>query len=459
MAKIRDFFSLILFCSLIFSIPGKGQILVQDATESSSVRFQGNTINFDVLQARTSFTLNHFQESQYLNFWGVQASASAKNGLAKIIDSGKVVPEGVLDINFGRRWSGTNANEFRAKIKKMEGLAKLNGLANKKFAKELDSFIDSLANRTFIGKEDLLKEIVSIKSTKGELELAEAIEKLGKQSKFSSMETEIKKFANEIGMKIAHHYTSRNLIELEIEEKQKEIAIPKTLHHYLIYAIIGAKASKFIYEENPASPDFDQRFIEKKPESLKLGIGFNWKQGGKRIFGANLTWQRTDNFRLLDDNEYTRTSTTTTETKKTATTGDSVYTVVKNDKIEGKKIIVGYSGDIRYGTFDQVSVNLDYTRFYSGVAGDKSVFLVNYYLRQQFSSDHLVYPNVTTAGIGGFFFKSQGKFIGGLYIELNDIFNNIENMKQNPEAGSLYNKVSLGIVTKFSIGSLANVFL
>ena len=82
--------------------------------------------------------------------------------------------------------------------------------------------------------------------------------------------------------------------------------------------------------------------------------------------------------------------------------------------------------------------------------------LLNPYLHSKIgSSNKDLIPNTTDIGIGLYVFNSKSKILGGFYIELPDISNNIEKNKTITDQNirPALQKLSFGIVTRFNLQS------
>ena len=88
---------------------------------------------------------------------------------------------------------------------------------------------------------------------------------------------------------------------------------------------------------------------------------------------------------------------------------------------------------------------------------DTSRILASLYLRSSlFSRDTAYLKNYTNIGTGLYFINKKGKFLGGLYVELPDINNNVEKAKPQDEINIRppFKKLTFGIVIKFNISSI-----
>ncbi|MBK9719495.1 MAG: hypothetical protein IPO85_18660 [Saprospiraceae bacterium] len=144
-----------------------------------------------------------------------------------------------------------------------------------------------------------------------------------------------------------------------------------------------------------------------------------------------------DNFSNLSSKEYTLRTTDTS----------------RNQSLISEKKITAYSG--KYSKVESNQLNLDLLKEFK--LGDTSRLITNLYYRGSlFSRDTVYLRNISNIGLGIYFLGKKSKFLGGLYVELPDINNNIE--KSMPESERNIRpplkKLTFGIVTKFSISSI-----
>lgn len=88
---------------------------------------------------------------------------------------------------------------------------------------------------------------------------------------------------------------------------------------------------------------------------------------------------------------------------------------------------------------------------------DTSRLITNLYFRGNLASRDTAYlKNISSFGVGFYFLGKKSKFLGGLYVELPDIKNNIEKAKPESERNirKPFKKLTFGITTRFSLGSI-----
>ena len=88
---------------------------------------------------------------------------------------------------------------------------------------------------------------------------------------------------------------------------------------------------------------------------------------------------------------------------------------------------------------------------------EETFLIVNTYLRSVSSNKQALYASHSDIGVSTLFFKKDGNFMGGIYLELPDLDQNNERMKANPEYEDWYNRMAFGIYTKFSFDPLLSL--
>ncbi|SDG75302.1 hypothetical protein SAMN04487996_122163 [Dyadobacter soli] len=428
---------------LIFSLSQSwlhAQVLVQDAQGKTSIMYHGNAVNFDILQARASFSYNSFSNERYKNkdrkfFWGTRVSASSKNGVSGIINQGNIVPEGEFSITLGitKNYGENNENiQYITAVKKLERDVRKNGKIKEAFQKQLEDFgkidPDIAANAALQASIDGL-----ISGEPYEL-LVQKIRALGAAN--AALNGNITILANSIEKQIEDFNRETQFTRKEINVQWDQIERSWWKNRGLIYAIFGGTGSEFVHQQNPSSLIYDERFKKVNFQGLKAGVGYNYQLGASHIFGGNIIIQKSNTFSGLDSEEFTFTNST----------------ALSSGKIDVQDVFVAYSG--KYDTYTELPINVDYATFITGFSDEKSVLSLNAYTRHKISFNPSIFPTTTNIGGGAYFFKNDGAFLGGIYFELADLANNIEKRQENPILKPFYNRLSVGITTKFTLNSI-----
>ena len=213
----------------------------------------------------------------------------------------------------------------------------------------------------------------------------------------------------------------------------------KGYYKFTTYLFGGINAMDFKRFDKIDSTNLENSFVDEYFRGGNFGIGFNFEYWRFR-FGLTYAYTKTSNFSALSATEYTLQSST----------------VINNQTLQTKDAVTAYGGG-RYGEVEKNDLNIDIIYNCRLDKDGENHILINPYLRaSMFSRDTSLLINKANLGIGGYFFKESGKFLGGLYIELPDINNNIEKKKPVDKQNFRppLKRLSFGIVTKFSLKAL-----
>ncbi|MGA2362993.1 MAG: hypothetical protein ABSG73_11105 [Candidatus Aminicenantales bacterium] len=421
------------------------QVLVQDSKGSSSILYHGCTIGLNLSEAAFEFDYNNFSNRYVRDFrghlvWGFQLSAQNKDGVANLLDTGKWTPEAKGVITLGYSLSNLNAKSYAELSRSIDLLNReITGLDNGMDGKTkamLDGYLKSIKDKK--DSDKLIAELKSIVGEKDFRDLAASIQNLA--SKFPEFGRGLLSFADEISINIGQDLQSKNeklmkLKGLEIEQRNY-----RATHRYIMavfYANIGLSANSFKYYNENSTGDFKSRFEDKNFIGPLINIGANLQWGGRYIFGISGGLKRINNLESLSKKEFTL---------------QSVEILGSQVLIDEKKI-TAFAGT--YGTLNQYNLSADILRFHK--LGIQQVIVSHLYLRHNITANTNLVPTQTNAGLGVYYFKNNGAFLGGLYVEAPDIANNIEKHKAEPKLKPLYNRIKFGIIAKITFGSLSSI--
>ncbi len=439
MAKLKLSILIIL---LIFSSSNvlHSQVLNQDASGGTTIMYHGSTINFDAANSNISFVYNNFRNelpnsASKQGFLGIRMRATAKNGIANVINTTNITPDGEIGISFGKVYI------------KEENLGKTLSLISERqkqiFLSEEQIQIkleEKLKNSVNISKNQAIeKKIKELINQFGIYELYNELSKfrLQNESFFKDNAAANTEFENFLFL-IKELVISKNnsaLSEKEIKQLYDRIERSYWQKRHLIYGNINLTGSQFMFEKDANNIDLTKRFKKQNFTGYKAGIGYNYQKGGEIIYGLGLGYELTNTFSLLDDAEITLIDTKVNSTQK----------------IESKKSFTAYSGN--YNTFNRIFISGDIIKFFSGLDSDKSVIVGNLFFRHLESNNKSVFPTITNVGAGAYFFKNNGVFLGGVFIESQDIFDNLWKKGFIPDEKLLFKRFVVGLTTKFSIGT------
>ncbi|MER0442147.1 hypothetical protein [Emticicia sp. W12TSBA100-4] len=439
MAKLKLSILIIL---LIFSSSNvlHSQVLNQDASGGTTIMYHGSTVNFDAANSNLSFAYNNFKNEFPNNstkhvFFGLRMRAAAKNGVANLITSGNVTPDGEIGIAFGKIFTNEEnispllirINEARTKIFDLQ--------------KESQEFLESELKKLkkINTNKELLLDIENIIKQNGLDEIPETLRVYKNQNNKHFLEKEANdEFSEYLEKteqlkKIVSTVNEKN--DKDLIQSYEKIARSYWQSRHLVYGNINLTGTQFMYEKDAANIDLTKRYKKQNFTGAKIGIGYNYQKGGQVIYGLGLGYELTNTFSLLDDTDITLIDTKVNSTQK----------------IEVKKAFTAYSGN--YDVFNRIYLNADVIKFFKGLDSEKSVIVGNLFFRHYESNYKKKFPTITNIGAGAYFFKNNGTFLGGIFIESQDIFDNLWKQGFIPDEKLLFKRFVVGLTTKFSIGT------
>ena len=221
-----------------------------------------------------------------------------------------------------------------------------------------------------------------------------------------------------------------------VNDASKEFMKNHFVKRFTAFIFGGIEARNFSWYRGLNPSSLPKSFIDTLYRGEQFGIGLNG-QIGNWWLGITYAYVDGDNFSDLSGMEYTLRTTDTS----------------RNQTLISEKKITGYSGN--YAKVWNNQLNIDLLKEFK--LGDTSRLITNLYYRGAlFSRDTSYLKNISSMGFGMYFLGKKSKFLGGLYVELPDINNNIEKSKPESERSIRlpYKKLTFGVVTKFSLSSI-----
>ncbi len=222
----------------------------------------------------------------------------------------------------------------------------------------------------------------------------------------------------------------------EINDAREKINEQRVRKLGLVYLRGGVNASAFrlaLENQDPAS--FTKAFRHQDFKGGYLGAGINY-ESGRWLYGLAIDYEFTNNLELLASQSFTL---TTTE-------------VIGNRALESKREFNAWTGN--YTTYSRAGYSIDVIRFSLINEQEENYVALNFYLRHKFADSGDIMPSVTDIGTGAWFFNMSNKFLGGIYLEVPDLFRSIEGMKTEPDSRILQNRLSFGLVGRFNFASI-----
>lgn len=381
---------------VIFATPCFSQTLSQDAEGKSTILYQGGNISLDIAKENLTFAYsNHANLSLRPYTLGVPKFAWGVNAYGKNEDSKSLLFErGKFQPNVG--FGGFLGLSF-----------KLDDNPSAEELKKVEEEIEAM-NKS---REIVLEQI----------KLLEPKRDKRSKTKLAQRKVQLKTLEKAITDKDA------------IREKLGSKVIRK---RSLIYVKGGRSATSFKREEsNLSGIPLSKSFINQDFKGGNFGIGINYERGSW-LFGLEAENEFTNNFETLTKSTYTLTNTETSGA----------------NTLESKKEITAYSGN--YQKYRSTNINFDAILF-SAIGNNENDYIAwNFYLRHKISNATSIMPTYTNIGAGAYFFNKSNKFLGGIYVEAPDAFEKIESKKVEPNFKKIHDRLTFGVVARFSFSSI-----
>lgn len=230
------------------------------------------------------------------------------------------------------------------------------------------------------------------------------------------------------------------LLQQEVKAAGKTTAIAFHKTTAFVFGGINAKSFKRFtgYDANNLLNSFtDQDF-----RGGFAGAGVNYQYRNLQ-FGATAAYARADNQSLLTEGDYLYQQTTT----------------VNNQVVVESQEIKAFGGP--YSTAGYCLLNADFIGNFaldaiSNAEQPRNYMLINPYFHAKIgSSNKRLLPNTTDIGMGLYVFNNKSMLLGGIFVELPDVGNNIQKSVFGT-AGSTkpaLQRLSFGIVTRLNLHS------
>ncbi|KIO77726.1 hypothetical protein TH53_07240 [Pedobacter lusitanus] len=219
-----------------------------------------------------------------------------------------------------------------------------------------------------------------------------------------------------------------------IRELNKQIAANRSTRHtqsLTAYVNGGLNADNFkLYKEDNAT-SLSKRFEKVNFRGGFVDIGLNYEYAPRWIFGVSLGYERYNNLDSLGYTSYTLTNTTT----------------VNNSQLATESKISAYQG--AYMAYNRVNIKTD-ALYFGRISEDYRLVWNTLYTRIILPLQQQQINKVFLAGTAVNFYKSEGKFAGGLYLQSNDVFNSLHSTDK------FHERLSFGIAAKYTFSSIVS---
>lgn len=418
-----------------------GQGLTQDAEGKSTLLFRGNNISLDIAKTNLNLGFNNVDKAiaeTSHHILGVDISGKSEEGISNLFSKGKLVPTARGSLYAG--WSFSNGilpNIEASRLLVAKKKVKVEIDFEKSFYLDMPLFIKFHTNDNIkLLRDELLTSI------SGKEPILDFKKKLGKKESDSD---EMKTAKDNITKELEKLEDKRDEKLKHLNDEWDKIEKMNTNTKYwqvMVFGFGSINASEFKRFTAFNETDFNKSFSDEYFRGGSGGIGVN-AQWGNILLGLTYNYSATNNFNLLTKKEYT--------IRNTQTSGSQ-------NVIEEKKV-TAYTGT--YGEVQINEFNADVVVNFSLDKQSTNHVLVNPYFRAKcFSRDKTLLPDTMNVGCGFYFFKNDGKFMGGFYTELPDINNKLEKAKPIADQNlrDPLKRLSFGIIGKFSINSVLDLF-
>lgn len=426
--------------------------VIKTGDNTSSILLGKSNLAYDFKKDEATLTVTNTElvsDTDKHWLWSVSLNAKNKDGFAKILEDGGFTPEtklgGVVAYTF------TN---YKSKFKEELKILKI----------KKDALIEAIKN-----KNDIIYNGLTTKIDNTDLEFCYKVvikEQIENKESPLGMRTALLKFKESPqGCRILLNLSDTIIDELVnyINEELPEIAdlndinnqigvinlklleydLNHNTHDFTFYTHGGLLFSKYDFFTGWSNTGFDDSFTKEKFTGTYAGIGFNYSVNGTYRLGLKYTYEESNNISVLETNNFKET------------------TVVEVDGVEYTNI--SDEKEAYYDEFQKAYLNkldFDFMAIYPIGKKDKDsdqrgyLIIADLYSRASLSNNDAILPGTVDIGISASLFKNSGKFAGGLYVELPDVAQKKEKLKDDPNLKPFYERFSVGLFTSFNFDSL-----
>jgi len=217
-----------------------------------------------------------------------------------------------------------------------------------------------------------------------------------------------------------------------IRQLNKQIQENRNTRHsrsLTAYINTGLHADNFRLYKNPEASALSGRFEKVNFRGGFADFGLNYEYAPRWTLGIALGYERYNNLDSLSSTNYTLTNSTTVNSAQLIT--ESKFSA--------------YQG--AYTAYNRINLKTDIL-YFARVSDDYRLVWNTLYTRLVLPLQQKQIHQVFQTGTAVNFYKSEGKFAGGLYLQSNDLFNSLQSTDQ------FHERLSFGIVAKYSFSSI-----
>ncbi len=446
---MNKLFILFLFSAFIFQ-KVKAQVSVEDAKGQSSILYRNSNISFDLTQASLSASINNFRKihvadkpSQLL--YGFAVNGKNEEGLSVLWNEGNLTAASSVEGFLGYRFRGYHKeyllyNELDALAVSPDLAAYKNSL---NYSKDMNDLITKDAVLNFAQKK-ILRDAFNTISKNHLYVLSDVINEANNLKRnyhtqgLAALESATDRVINFLAGRVAiarELKPNADLIREHIEILNEQIDDFRKTHRQRAFTVFlnsGMNAISFRLYSMSTNPVFSNRFKSTQFRGGFLDAGFNYDFGPRWIVGTTVGYEKANTFDSLSKKDYT--------IKTTEISG--------NQELISEKKYTGFSGF--YKEYNSVVFKTDLL-YFSKINDDFRLVLNVLYSRWYLPMNENNIKGIANIGTGINFYKQNGSFVGGVYLQENDAFNNLKSENSN-----FWKRLNLGITTKFSFEAIAD---
>lgn len=420
------------------------QILNQDADGKSSIVWSGGTIGIDITES--SIKSNYYSSTDKTKgfLFGVDLQGKNESGIGALFNSSEFTPNVEISGLVGYYFTTTNYKKLEDKRDSVDNAINahedtINALQDTVDIAWEFYFEDCKKSLNKIENKDIEDEVRKIQNSfdfsKGASEVIKLLKKDVKVT--TSVKLKTHQLLTELSIKLTnnnkikrYNETNKNLVELRKKKVKIETNNTISSSKHKLYARPGLSTTEFSYDNGNDSISFDSRFVDTLDVNPFLEVGYTGRFGNA-ILGLSLGYSTISTFSKLDDKKYKYTLTDTT---------------LQSGNLESTKEITAYSGDYKF--LNRFYVNADFLYLINLNEENKDYLGLGTYFRTNFNSNTDLLKDNTVLGFNlNFLNGKDGKFLGGVYVQTSDLFNQNEKPFDN--------SISFGITAKLAIKSIS----
>ncbi|MBB6271107.1 hypothetical protein HDF26_001534 [Pedobacter cryoconitis] len=217
-----------------------------------------------------------------------------------------------------------------------------------------------------------------------------------------------------------------------VKQLNKQIEANRNTRHtqsLTTYINAGLNADNFKHYKAEDASSLSKRFEKVNFRGGFIDLGLNYEYAPRWIFGISLGYQRYNNLDSLAYTNYTLKNTTT----------------INNAELITESKISAYQGT--YKAYNRVNIKTD-ALYFGRISEDYRLVWNTLYTRVILPLQEKEINQVFQAGTAINFYKSEGKFAGGLYLQSNDVFNSLHSTDR------FHERISFGIAAKYTFSSI-----